>query len=438
LQSTERTLHHFETVRKGPTMPARGIATGSSGTTLSPARHGAGQRGTEWSKARQLAFDFPVPLPPVGVPLALASGRTLARDVAAQQDLPHYSSSAMDGWAVNGSGPWALSEERRTLSPDHASTIATGGLVPIGATSILRKESGQIIQDADGKLLLALNDLAQDGEPHLGQHIRHAGEEAAAGEVLIPAGTVLNPAHIALAAVAGYDELQIDAKPLVAIVLTGAEVVSAGIPAPGQVRDTFGPQLGTVISLLGGIPENPHRIGDSYDEWLSALGNSEARPGEQPDVIITTGGTGPSGTDHLRGAVAALGGRLLLDGIAMRPGHPAVLAELPDGRFVVGLPGNPLAAMMALTTLAEPLLAALGNRSLRAVGEAISGADIDPDRHRTRLIPCRIIHGLAFPILHTGSGMMRGLAWADGIIVVPPGGALAGETVPVLHLPWST
>lgn len=419
-------------------MLARGIATGSSGTTLWPAWHGAGQRVTAWSEARQFAFDFPVPLPPLSVPLALASGRTLASDVTAQQNLPHYSSSAMDGWAVNGSGPWTLSEERRTLSRGHASTIATGGLVPTGATSILRKESGQITQDADGKLLLALNDRAQDGEPQLGQHIRHAGEEAAAGEVLIPAGTVLNPAHIALAAVAGHDELQVDAKPLVAIVLTGAEVVSAGIPAPGQVRDTFGPQLGTVISLLGGIPENPHRIGDSYDEWLSALGSSEALPGEQADVIITTGGTGPSGTDHLRRAVAALGGRVLLDGIAMRPGHPAVLAELPDGRFVVGLPGNPLAAMMALTTLAEPLLAALGNRSLRAVEQAISGADIDPDRDRTRLIPCRIIHGLAFPISHTGPGMMRGLAWADGIIAVPPGGAQAGEPVPVLHLPWKT
>ena len=121
----------------------------------------------------------------------------------------------MDGWAVNGSGPWTLPN-----------------MVPPGGTSILRKESGQITQDAGGKLRLALNDRAQHGEPQLSQHIRHAGEEAAAGEVLILAGTVLNPAQIALAAVAGHDELQIDAKPLVAIVLTCAEVVSAGIPAP--------------------------------------------------------------------------------------------------------------------------------------------------------------------------------------------------------------
>ena len=101
-------------------------------------------------------------------------------------------------------------------------------------------------------------------------------------------------------------------------------------------------------------------------------------PGRTPDVTITTGGTGCSGTDHFRAAISALGGQLLLDGIAMRPGHPAVLAELPDGRFVVGLPGNPLAAMMALITIGAPLLEALGGRPLSDVGQATSAADIDP------------------------------------------------------------
>jgi molybdopterin molybdotransferase len=343
----------------------------------------------------------------------------------------------MDGWAVNGSGPWILFKQGDRLSPDHASTIVTGGLVPPGTHAILRKESGQITRNADGGLLLALNDQAKHGEPQFGQHIRNGGEDAKARELLIPAGTVLNPAHIALAAVAGHDELEVQAKPGVAIVLTGSEVVTAGLPAPGQVRDTFGPQLGTVISLLGAVPGIPLRIGDSYHDWLSVLENSEVLPGQRPDVTITTGGTGRSGTDHFRTAVAAIGGRLLLDGVAMRPGHPAVLAVLPDGRFVVGLPGNPLAAMMALTTLIEPLLAALGNKPLSPVGHVTSGADVDPHAGRTRLIPCRFIHGLAFPASHTGSGMMRGLAWADGVMAVPPGGVQSGEPVPVLPLPWT-
>ena len=107
---------------------------------------------------------------------------------------------------------------------------------------------------------------------------------------------------------------------MVAIVLTGSEVVTSGVPAPGQVRDTFGPQLESVISLLGATSGSPFRIGDSYHDWLSALGDSGSLTGQRPDVTVTTGGTGRSGTDQFRAAVAALGGRLLLDGVAMRPG----------------------------------------------------------------------------------------------------------------------
>ncbi|BAS12470.1 molybdopterin molybdenumtransferase [Arthrobacter sp. Hiyo8] len=215
--------------------------------------------------------------------------------------------------------------------------------------------------------------------------------------MLIPAGTVLNPAHIALAAIAGHDELHVFGKPRVTILLTGAEVVTSGLPGPGQVRDAFGPQLGTVLAMLGGVPAGQRRIGDSYHEWLAALSDTGSRPVERPDVVITTGGTGRSGTDHFRNAIAALGGRLLLDGIAMRPGHPAVLAELPDGRFVIGLPGNPLAAMMALMTIAAPLIAALGHRPRPNLGQVTSGTAIDPDPGRTRLMPFRFDNGLAHP-----------------------------------------
>jgi molybdopterin molybdotransferase len=88
--------------------------------------------------------------------------------------------------------------------------------------------------------------------------------------------------------------------------------------------------------------------------------------------------------------------------------------------------------MMALITIGAPLLAALGGRPLTPVGEATSAADIEPCPGRTRLLPCRFIEGLAFPASHTGPGMMRGLAWADGVMAVPPGGVQSGEPVPVL------
>lgn len=410
------------------------------GPTVSAERRHA----PSWAEARQLAYHCAGPLPPLNLRPADAIGRTLTANITASQDLPHYASSAMDGWAINGNGPWVMTTAGLPLSPGEASVIATGGLIPAGASAVLRKESGVVVDGAGGARQLTLKPDAKLGETLPGRHIRPAGEEASAGEVLIPAGTLLNPAHIALAAVAGSDELQVQRKPSVAVVLTGSEVVTSGEPAPGQVRDAFGPQLDTVISQLGGEPRGQIRIGDSYDEWLAALAGGQSGPlaggqaGPLPDVTITTGGTGKSGTDHFRDAIAALGGRLLLDGIAMRPGHPAVMAELPDGRFVIGLPGNPLAAMMALMTLGEPLLAALGNRPLQSAVLMTSGADIDPDPGRTRLVPCTLVHDLVFPASHTGPGMMRGLAWADGYMAVPPAGAAAGTPVQVLPLPWTT
>ena len=120
----------------------------------------------------------------------------------------------------------------------------------------------------------------------------------------------------------------------------------------------------------------------------------------------------------------------------MRPGHPTVLAELPDWRFVLGLPGNPLAAMMALSTIGAPLLAALGHGQLPPVREVPCGTMLEPEPGRTRLLPFRLLYGMASPAQHTGPGMMRGLASADGVMVVPPHGVQLGEMVPAFALPW--
>jgi molybdopterin molybdotransferase len=360
----------------------------------------------------------------------------LAADVVALQEMPHYASSAMDGWTVSGDGPWTLTEPGKALRNGEASPVVTGGVIPPGAQAVLRVESGRLATDAGGRATLLLGNGASPAEPRPGQHIRRSGEEAAAGEVLIPAGTALNPAHIALAAVAGFDQLTVRGKPLVKMLVTGSEVIASRIPAPGQVRDAFGPQLSTVIQMLGGVPGPLVRIGDSYEEWLTALGAAEAPMGQWPDVVVTTGGTGRSGADHFRNAVAALGGRLLIDGIAMRPGHPAALGKLPNGRFVVGLPGNPLAALMALFTVGGPLLAALGHQPLPGISRVPCGTTIDAHRGSTRLMPFRWVRDLATPAHYTGPGMMRGLATADGVMVVPSRGVQLGEPVPGFALPW--
>ncbi|MFQ4147585.1 molybdopterin molybdotransferase MoeA [Arthrobacter sp. LAPM80] len=387
-----------------------------------------------WQEARERAWDVALPLPAHPIMLASAVGRILAGDVYSRHAMPHYASSAMDGWAVAGSPPWILAEPGAQLSPGQAVPIVTGGLIPRGAKSVLRSESGTLSTDEDGLPVLVRGERARPGEPKNGQHIRPAAQEAASDELLVKAGTTLNPAHIALAALGGLDELNVLGKPAVKIVLTGDEVVASGIPEPGFVRDAFSPQLGAVVSMLGGTVVGLQRAADSLASMLDALADDEDDPA---DVVITTGATGHSDVDFLREAITAMGGTFHVRHISMRPGHPTMLAELPDGRFIVGLPGNPLAAMVGLIMLGAPLLARLGSLPRPATTEVACGSPIKEYQGPTRLMPYRLVYGLASPCAYTDSAMMRGLAAADGLMVVPPHGAKMGETLTAMPLPWT-
>ncbi|GHG53693.1 molybdopterin molybdenumtransferase MoeA [Sinomonas cellulolyticus] len=403
-----------------------------------------------WSEARAAAAAAALPQPPTEVPLGRASGRTLAGPLTALRDMPHYTSSAMDGWAVCGTGPWILAEPGEPLTAHQAAPIVTGGVLPHGARSVLRREHGEVVPDDDGLPHLRLAPGAPPGAPGGGADLRPAGEEASEGDVLLKAGTLMGPAQLALAALAGYDSLRVTGRPNVKLVRTGGEVVEAGLPGPGLVRDVFSYLLPPLLEAYGGILVGHEKIGDAAEEWEAALADSAGRDviraghdagaapsaDGQADVVVTTGGTGKGGSDHFRDIVARMGGRLVVDGVAMRPGHPTVLAELPDGRFFLGLPGNPLAAVVGLVTLGEPLLAALCGRKPLAAVELPSGEVFEPELKRTRIVPFRRMYGMASPAAGIGSGMLRGLARADGFMVVPPHGVELGSPVECLPLPW--
>ncbi|WP_051478873.1 molybdopterin molybdotransferase MoeA [Arthrobacter sp. H5] len=409
--------------------------------------HGAG-----WQEALRIAYAAGTALPPQTVTLADALGQTLAEPVVALQGIPHYASSAMDGWAVSGAPPWTLvtpqilddhswhrsahkSSGFTALTSGEATFILTGGVVPDGATGILRTEHGAI---RDG--VLNRNECSRADEPRDAEHIRPAGEEAEEGTEAIPANVTLNPAQIALAAVCGYDTLPVLRPPRVSLLLTGDEVIEAGLPEPGQVRDTFGPQLPGLVTMMGGHVDTWSRARDDLDDVVAAISGealdelSLARA--SGDVLISTGGTGASSADHIRRALTLLEAEFIIDGIAMRPGHPTLLARLKDGRFFVGLPGNPLAAMMAMFTVAGPLIAGLRGAPFPEPGHVLAGEDFDELPGRSRLVPYRLESGRAVPRTHHRSGMLRGLAEADGVMIVPQNGCQQDETVPSLTLPW--
>ncbi|MDN6170310.1 MAG: molybdopterin molybdotransferase MoeA, partial [Micrococcaceae bacterium] len=324
----------------------------------------------DWHQARRLAYEAGSALAaarrePELVPLAQAAGRVLAQDIHSLHTMPHYASSAMDGWAVAGEGPWQVERPREDsgddaeqprppagagstpspLEPGRARAIVTGESVPEGATAVLRQEASE--------LEAATGTLSTPDAPAAGADIRPAGREAAEGELLLRAGTRLTPGRIAVVAVGGHDQLPVASTVRIRLLLTGDEVVTAGIPAPGQVRDTFGPVLPGCIEALGGVVADVLRIGDDAPATRDALDSDSARGA---DVVLSTGGTGHSPADHVRPVAEELGGTSIVGSVAMRPGHPALLRGLPGGRLLGGLPGNPLAAFMAVVTLLEPLL----------------------------------------------------------------------------------
>ncbi|MFF7994070.1 molybdopterin molybdotransferase MoeA [Kitasatospora xanthocidica] len=382
-----------------------------------------------WPRARETARRAGLcPLPGTGLPLAEALGHTLAEPLAALTDLPAFDTSAMDGWAVAGPGPWRVAgrvlagpDEPVPLADGGAVEIATGARLPSGATAVLRREHGR----TDGAL------LHERGPERLttGQDVRPRGQECRRGEELLPSGTPVGPAVLGLAAACGHDRLLVRRRPVVQLLILGDELLDSGIPGPGLVRDALGPLLPHWLRAAGAEVGEVRYVRDDFGLLRDALRHSTA------DVVVTTGGTAAGPVDHLHRALAEAGARLLVDGVAVRPGHPMLLAELPGGRHLVGLPGNPLAAVAGTLTLALPLLHA---RSGRAVGAPVlvpAAAALPGHPADTRLQPVRRTAGGVLPLAFDGPAMLRGLARADALAVVPPGGAGAGEMVELLEVP---
>lgn len=375
-----------------------------------------------WREARERAASLATRLPVETVPLEQADRRVTATAVAALVDLPGFDSSAMDGWAVCGESPWshkgallAGDWNPSDLSPGHAIRVATGAPVPAGTTGILRSEDARL--EPDGTLT---------GQPSA-DDIRRRGEECRTGDVLAEPGTELTPPLIGLLCAAGHDTIDVSQRPRVRIVLMGDELQDAGLPRPGHVRDALGPQLPAWLDRAGAVVVDRRRLNDSRSDL------AEAMTADGADLIITTGGTASGPLDFVHSALSQVGGRFVVDRVAVRPGHPMVLAEV-GGVPGVALPGNPQAAVAGLLTLAFPLIDAMRGRQPRAEHRVALAELLHAPVDQTRLVGGVITADGFRRAEHVGSAMLRGLAVSTGYAVVPPGGAAPGETVEWLPL----
>ena len=358
---------------------------------------------TGWPAARRIAYTAADPLPAVSLPLHHATGHVLAAPLVALAPLPPYDASAMDGWAVRGPAPWQVvgrvlagDPAARPLRDGEAVEVATGAWVPQGCEGVLAYEDGL-------------------GAPHpAGRHVRRTGEECALGEQVLPPGAMLTPAATGLAAALGHDCLPVVRRPRVAARVTGSELLQQGLPGAGRVRDAVGPLLPPALAGWGAELVSVQHVPDDRARLYVAVRDTDA------EVLLTSGASSVGRADHLLVVLQELGAQVLIDGVDVKPGHPQLLARLPDGRLLVGLPGNPLAALSGLVTLVAPLLAALSGRPLPPLGRGISRVAL-PSLAVHRLVPVATADGAVTPTGHGGASMLRGAALADAFAVVEPG-----------------
>ncbi len=390
----------------------------------------------EWASARRTvhAAGWRAQLAPVAVPLTQADGLTLAAPLAPVTDLPAFPTASVDGFALRGRGPWRVTGRVLAgsvpgpLAADGAGVeIATGAMVPEGTEAILRVEHAT----RSGDLV--------DGTPKSEREWRVPGEEAHAAEPLLPAGTPVTPAVIGLAASCGLDTLQVRAAPRAAMLIFGDELLTAGPPADGRIRDSLGPSIPAYLRRLGVTCENP--AGPIQDTLAAHVEALRTALDSGADLVCTTGGTMHGPVDHLHPALAELGAEYVVNTVAVRPGFPMLVAAVTHGgrtRFVAGLPGNPQSAVVALVSLVIPLLAGLTGRPEPVLprvtlGEPVPGRG---DYTHLALVSVDPVDGLARPVSHVGSAMLRGLAGARGFAVIPPGATgRAGDAVELVEVP---
>lgn len=386
----------------------------------------------DWRDAREAVYQagWEARLPTIEVSPQDADGLVLAGPLTTLTDLPAFRTSSVDGYAVRGNGPWRVigtvlaGKTAAALTEDGtAMEIATGAMVPEASTAILRVEHSTV----DGGVV--------DGEPRSPAEWRDPGEEARAGEELFASGTRINPGLIGLAASCGHDSLRVRPAPRVALLIFGDELLTAGRPGDGRVRDALGPALPAYLRRLGA---DCVRIIGPIEDTLEAHTRS-LREALDVDLICTTGGTMRGPVDHLHPALAELDAEYVVNTVAVRPGYPMMVSRVRNGErptFVAGLPGNPQSAVVALMSLASPLLAGMTGAPMPRLPEITLGAPVSGRGDYTHLaLVAEQPHGWC-PVPHVGSSMLRGLAGSRGFAVIDPHEhGMPGQRVELLELP---
>ncbi|MEJ2599303.1 MAG: molybdopterin-binding protein [Anaerolineales bacterium] len=376
--------------------------------------------------------------------------RVLAEPVIATMPLPSFARTTVDGYAVRARDTYGASESLPAYlalsgevsmgaAPDLAlqtaqcALIHTGGMLPDGADAVVMLENTQIARAGEVEILRAVA---------VGENVIAIGEDVRVGEQIIPAGVTLRPAEIGGLMALGITRIHVGRRPRVGILSSGDEVIPPEVvPKPGQVRDVNAYTLSALVQDAGGIPLRYGIIPDQADAMQSVARKALA----ECDVVVITAGSSASTRDLTAQVISELGEPgVLVHGVNVRPGKPTILSVC-GGKAVIGLPGNPVSALVIASLFVTPVIRALqGERRSRprASIPAILSVNLASQAGREDWIPVRLLESSqtggasryqADPVFGK-SNLIFTLARADGYVRIDPDatGLSAGDSVEVI------
>lgn len=354
-------------------------------------------------------------------------GRVLATDVRSTINVPSFNNSAMDGYAINlkdsqtdtpGGFEFEIADRipagnvGNELAPGKAARIFTGAPIPKGANTVIMQEECELI-DNNSKIEI-YRPIARD------ENIRPMGNDIKSSDVILNSGTILRPQDIALAASVGIHKLEVFEPIKVGVFFTGNELIEPGNALKdGQIYNSNRYALVAMLKNLNCEIINLNNVEDTLDATVNALESLK----EKCDLIMTTGGVSVGEEDHVKPAVQQLG-ELNLWRIKMKPGKPLAFGRVGDTAFI-GLPGNPVSAMVTFLLFARPFIKKMQgiSRPLNNTVKVETNFDWYRSKPRREFIRVRLDHSCtpakASPYPKQGSEVLSSMVWADGLIEIP-------------------
>ena len=355
------------------------------------------------------------------VPLENAVGRAIADDVVAQEGVPAFDRSTVDGFAVVASDTFGCSEALPALltlvgavemgaAPDAECSAGTCGRIPTG---------GEVPNGADAVVMLEYCEEYGDGTIGVaravapGENIVFENDDVNPGDVLIPANTVLLPHHVGTLASLGVSSCEVLAQPRVGVISTGDEIVPVDTtPVASQMRDVNAPVLAAAVEACGAVCVRFPIVPDDYEALMTIVKQAL----ETCDMVLVSGGSSAGQKDNTARVLSALG-EMLFHGVAVKPGKPTMCADI-QGKPAFGLPGHPVAAYFMFLEIVRPLLVCDRSTAM----DAVLTEGLPSNHGRTELVAVRLEErdGVRRAVPVRGkSGLISQLSSADGYVCIP-------------------